>query len=148
VNDVQLQLEGWVLWFTLFWIIFLPTIMGIGGFFMFRKFLKRLPKEDGMSELDWQEQFIEKTKHLWPTDQKLFLEDLVRPVPELFRDIARQKIAGKIGEIALEENAKIITQDLVIRGYIMATPKRDYKFLIRTLREKQIDLSPYKGLFS
>nr|WP_205603763.1 DUF2621 family protein [Bacillus mesophilus] len=143
-----MQLEGWALWFTLFWIIFLPTIMGIGGFFMFRKFLKRLPKEDGMSELDWQERYIEMTLHLWPTDQKLFLEDLVKPVPELFRDIARQKIAGKIGEIALEENAKVITQDLVIRGYIMATPKRDYKFLIRTLREKQIDLSPYKGLFS
>jgi hypothetical protein len=148
VNDVQqLQLEGWALWFTLFWIIFLPTIMGIGGFFMFRKFLKRLPKEDGMSELDWQDQYIEQTKDLWPTDQKLFLEDLVKPVPELFRDIARQKIAGKIGELALEEKASTITQDLVIRGYIMATPKRDYKFLIKTLREKQIDLSPYKSLF-
>ncbi|WP_456279447.1 DUF2621 family protein [Bacillus sp. AK128] len=121
--------------------------MGIGGFFMFRKFLKRLPKEDGMSELDWQEQFIEKTKHLWPADQKHFLEDLVKPVPELFRDIARQKIAGKIGELALEEKASAITQDLVIRGYIMATPKRDYKFLIKTLREKKIDLSPYESLF-
>lgn len=142
------QFAEWTQWLIVLWTVFLVTMMGIGGFFMFRKFLKRLPKEDGMSELDWQDQFIEKTKHLWPDDQKLFLEELVKPVPELFRDIARQKIAGKIGELALKEKASTITQDLVIRGYIIATPKRDYKFLIKTLREKQIDLTPYKGLFS
>jgi hypothetical protein len=145
VNSV---LEGWFLWFIVFWTVFLITMMGIGGFFMFRKFLKRFPKEDGLSELDWQERFIEQTRNMWSNDQKIFLEDLVKPVPELFRDIARQKIAGKIGELALEERAPEITQDLVIRGYIMATPKRDYKFLIKTLREKKIDLTPYKGLFS
>ncbi|WP_246939645.1 DUF2621 domain-containing protein [Bacillus pinisoli] len=142
------QFAEWTQWLIIFWTVFLVTMMGIGGFFMFRKFLKRLPKEDGMSELDWQDQYIEKTKHLWPDEQKLLLEDLVRPVPELFRDIARQKIAGKIGELALEENASSITQDLVIRGYIIATPKRDYKFLIKALREKKIDLSPYEGLLS
>lgn len=122
--------------------------MAIGGFFMFRKFLKRLPKADGMSELDWQERYIEETRHLWPTDQKILLEELVKPVPELFRDVARQKITGKIGELALQEQVSKITQDLVIRGYIMATPKRDHKFLINTLKEKKIDLDLYKGLFS
>lgn len=143
-----MKLEGWFLWFILFWTVFLITMMSIGGFFMFRKFLKRLPKEDGMSELDWQERFIEQTRHLWPEDQLQLLDELVQPVPELFRDVARQKIAGKIGELAINERAKKITQDLVIRGYIMATPKRDYKFLVKKLNEKEIDLAPYTELLS
>ncbi|MFS1514889.1 DUF2621 domain-containing protein [Bacillus sp. SCS-151] len=141
------MLTGWFLWFILFWVIFLIGMFAIGGYFMFRKFFKRLPKEDGKSELDWQDYYIEKTYHLWPNDQKALLEELVKPVPELFRDVARQKIAGKIGEIALEEKANSITQSLVIKGYILATPKRDHKFLVRTLREKQIDLTPYESFF-
>ncbi|KHF29531.1 hypothetical protein LR68_01601 [Anoxybacillus sp. BCO1] len=83
---------------------------------MFRKFLKRLPKEDGKSELDWQQYYIEQTRHLWSEKEKALLEDLVRPVPELFRDVARQKIAGKIGELALQEKANRITEDLVVRA--------------------------------
>lgn len=122
-------------------------MLAIGGFFMFRKFLQRLPKEDGKSDLDWQEYYLQKTKHLWKQEEKDLLEELVAPVPELFRDVARAKIAGKIGQLALKENAKYITVDLVIRGYIIATPKRDHKFLIKRLKEKQIDYSPYKALF-
>ncbi|MFS0863862.1 DUF2621 domain-containing protein [Fredinandcohnia sp. 179-A 10B2 NHS] len=141
------QLTGWFLWFILIWVVFFITMLGIGGFFMFRKFLKKLPKEDGKSELDWQDYYIEKTRHLWPDEEKKLLEDLVKPVPELFRDVARQKIAGKIGELALQEKAKTISQDLVVKGYIVATPKRDHKFLLKTLHEKQIDIAPYKELF-
>jgi len=141
------MLTGWFLWFILIWVVFLFVMLSIGGYFMFRKFLKRLPKEDGKSELDWQEYYIEKTRHLWPNEQKELLEELVAPVPELFRDIARQKIAGKIGELALREKASEITQDLVIRGYIMATPKRDHKFLIKRLKEKNIDFKQYEALF-
>jgi hypothetical protein len=140
------MLSGWFLWMILFWVVFLAVMMGIGGFFMFRKFLKRLPKEDGKSVLDWQDYYIEKTKDLWPDDQKALLEELVSPVPELFRDVARQKIAGKIGELAINQQAKIITQDLVVQGYIIATPKRDHKFLIKKLQEKAIDLKPYQQL--
>jgi hypothetical protein len=141
------MLTGWFLWFILFWVLFLITMMAIGGFFMFRKFLKRLPKADGKSELDWQEYYINETRNLWPQEMKDLLEELVKPVPELFRDVARQKIAGKIGELALKENAKEITQDLVIRGYILATPRRDHKFLIKTLKENEIDITPYEHLF-
>jgi hypothetical protein len=141
------MLTGWFLWFILFWVVFLLVTMSIGGFFMFRKFLKRLPKEDGMSELDWQDYYIEQTKHLWHEHEKALLEDLVKPVPELFRDVARQKIAGKIGELALREKAARITEDLVIRGYIIATPKRDHKFLLKALKEKNIDVTPYQHLF-
>ncbi|KJL06352.1 DUF2621 domain-containing protein [Priestia aryabhattai] len=141
------MLEGWFLWVILFWVVFLMSMFAIGGFFMFRKFLKRLPKEDGMSELDWQDHYLSKTIHLWSADQKQLLNVLVEPVPELFRDVAKQKIAGKIGELALEERAASITEDLIVRGYILATPKRDHKFLLKTLKKQKIDAVPYQHLF-
>ncbi len=71
---------------------------------MFRKFLKQLPKQDGKSDMDWEIYYMDKTKHMWKQEEKDFLEDLVSPVPELFRDVARHKIASKIGEIALKQN--------------------------------------------
>lgn len=141
------MLEGWFLWVILFWVVFLMSMFAIGGFFMFRKFLKRLPKEDGMSELDWQDHYLSKTVHLWSADQKQLLNVLVEPVPELFRDVAKQKIAGKIGELAIEEQAASITEDLIVRGYILATPKRDHKFLLKTLKKQKIDAVPYRHLF-
>ncbi|MGN9865325.1 DUF2621 family protein [Bacillus swezeyi] len=141
------MLEGWFLWLMLAWIITMIVLLSIGGFFMFRKFLKRLPKEDGKSELDWQDYYIEQTRHLWKEEEKELLEELVSPVPELFRDIARAKIAGKIGELALQEKARTINQDLIVKGYIMATPKKDHKFLLKRLRQKNIDHTPYQELF-
>lgn len=143
-----LALEGWFLWFILFWVVVLISLMAIGGFFMFRKFLKSLPKQDGRSDLDWQNHFLDKTIHLWSEDAKALLGELVSPVPELFRQVAKEKIAGKIGQLALEEQAATITNDLIIRGYIQATPKRDHKFLRKKLQEMQIDVSPYEQLFS
>ncbi|MDG4656016.1 DUF2621 domain-containing protein [Ectobacillus antri] len=142
------MLNGWFSWFIVGWTVILLGLMSIGGYFMFRKFLKRLPKEDGMSILDWEAHYIDKTRHLWNDEQKALLEELVSPVPELFRDVARSKIAGKIGELALQEKATAITQDLIIRGYIIATPKRDHKFLIKTLDKKQIDYSQHTSLFT
>jgi len=141
-------MSGWFMGFIILWSVFLLTIMFIGGFFMFRKFLKRLPKEDGKSILDWQDYYIEQTLHLWTEDKKKLLNELVEPVPELFRDVAKQKIAGKIGELALKENAQQLNLDLIVRGYIIATPKRDHKFLIKKLQEKQIDIEPYQELLS
>ncbi|WP_342430671.1 DUF2621 domain-containing protein [Neobacillus sp. FSL H8-0543] len=141
------MLSGWFLWFILFWVVVLSSSMAIGGFFMFRKFLKKLPKDDGKSMMDWEMHYVNESRHLWSDPEKALLEDLVSPVPELFRDVARQKIAGKIGEIALKENASKITEDLVIRGYIQATPKRDHKFLRKKLFEKQIEVAPYEHLF-
>ena len=90
---------------------------------------------------------LSKLKDLWSTEQKALLEDLVSPVPELFRDIARHKIAGKIGELALKEDAKKITDDLLIRGYIIATPKRDHKFLKKKLLERKVNMRLYEHLF-
>ncbi|WP_335871790.1 DUF2621 domain-containing protein [Bacillus sp. 2205SS5-2] len=141
------MLEGWFLLFILLWGVILISLFAIGGYFMFRKFLKRMPKEDGKSILDWQEHYVNESIDLWNPDQKSLLEELVSPVPELFRDVARQKIAGKIGELALEEKSPSISQEQVIRGYILATPKRDHKFLRKKLKEMHIDVSPYQHLF-
>ncbi|MBN8191335.1 DUF2621 domain-containing protein [Bacillus sp. NTK074B] len=141
------MLEGWFLYFILFWVVFLVASFAIGGFFMFRKFLKRFPKEDGKSDLDWEEHYVNETIHLWGDDEKKMLNELVTPVPELFRDVAKQKIAGKIGELALKERAGAITQELVIKGYILATPKRDHKFLRKKLEEMHIEVTPYEHLF-
>lgn len=113
---------------------------------MFRKFLKRMPKEDGISTIDWEEFYIEKTRQLWSEDQKIFLEELTSPVPELFRDVAQQRIAGEIGRLALERRLRHMTQDTIIEGYILATPKRDHKFLVKKLKEKEIDTAPYEEL--
>ncbi len=142
------MLSGWFMWFILFWGVTLVSLMAIGGFFMFRKFLKALPKDDGKSILDWEEHYVDKTIHLWGDDQKALLNELVSPVPELFRPVAKQKIAGKIGELALDEKAKSITQELLIRGYILATPKRDHKFLRKKLAEMEIDVTPYNKFFN
>lgn len=129
------------------WGFLMIGTLGIGGFFMFRKFLKQLPKEDGWSEMDWQRYYIEKTKHMWNEEEKELLEIFVKPVPELFRDVARETIAGKIGEVALAHQATKITQEIMIEGYIIGTPKRDHRFLRRTLKEQNIDVEPYEHLF-
>src|SRR5690625_2634918 len=115
---------------------------------MFRKFLKQLPKEDGKSEMDWQRYYIDQTKHMWKEEELELLNELVSPVPELFRDVAKQTIASKIGELALVKNKDEITRDLLIEGYIIGTPKRDHRFLRRKLREKNIDVSPYEKFFN
>jgi len=140
-------LDGWFLWFILFWVVVLISLMGIGGFFMFRKFLKAMPKQDGKSDLDWQNIYLDKTIHLWGEEEKKLLTELVDPVPELFRQVAKEKIAGKIGEIALDEHASKIDLDLIIRGYIIASPKRDHKFLRKKLNEMKIDTTNYDHLF-
>lgn len=130
-----------------FWTFLMLTLLGIGGFFMFRKFLKQIPKEDGNSEMDWQHYFIEKTTHMWSQQELDLLEELVSPVPELFRDVARQSIAAKIGELALEKQQTEINQDILIEGYIIGTPKRDHRFLRKKLKEKNIDVAPYEQFF-
>src|SRR5690625_1328983 len=74
------------------WGFLLIGLMAIGGFFMFRKFLKQIPKEDGKSAMDWEEYYMNKTVHMWEENEKLLLEELVSPVPELFRNVAKHKI--------------------------------------------------------
>lgn len=142
------EMSLWFEYFVILWGFFMIGILGIGGYFMFRKFLKQLPKEDGKSEMDWQLYYIEKTKHMWREEELQLLNELVEPVPELFRDTAKQTIASKIGELALKENKEVIDRDLLIKGYIIGTPKRDHKFLRKKLKEKNIDIAPYEHYFA
>ena len=142
-----LGLDGWFLWFIVFWVFVLAGLFAIGGYFMFRKFLKVLPKDDGKSMLDWEEYYVNESLHLWRDQAKVMLNELVTPVPDLFRPVAKQKIAGKVAQIALEEKASSIEHDHLIRGYIQATPKRDHKFLRKKLESMEIDMTPYEHLF-
>ena len=142
-----MALSGWFLWFILFWVVVLVGLFAIGGFFMFRKFLKSIPKKDGLSDLNWEEYYVDKTIHLWKDKDKELLNELVQPVPDLFRPVAKQKIAGRIGQSRLEEKVKKMEHQHIIRGYIQATPKRDHKFLRKKLHELDIDVAPYERYF-
>jgi hypothetical protein len=136
------------MWFIIFWVFVLLFFMSVGGYFMFRKFLKVLPKADGKSKLDWQNHYVDSSRHLWTDDSKTFLDQLVSPVPTAFRDIAKHSIAAKIGEVALSEGAEEVTRDHCIKGYILATPRRDYKSLTSFLEKQQIDYSAHRHLLN
>lgn len=136
------------MYFLVFWGFVLLFFMGIGGFFMFRKFMKVLPQRDGKSKLDWQNHYIEASRHLWTDDAKALLDLLVSPVPAAFRDIARHSIAARIGQVALEKGAPEITREHCIEGYILATPRRDYKSLISHLERNGIDYQPYRHILA
>lgn len=136
------------MWFIFFWVFVMVGFLAIGGYFMFRKFFKVLPMADGKSKLDWQNHYVEASRHLWTEDSKAFLEKLVSPVPTAFRDIARHTIAAKIGQIVLEAGASEVTRDHCIQGYIVATPRRDYKSLIAFLEKEQIDYRRYEHLLN
>ncbi|GJM78259.1 hypothetical protein HMSSN139_07550 [Paenibacillus sp. HMSSN-139] len=131
-----------------FWGFVLLGMMAIGGFFMFRKFLKVLPKADGMSKLDWQNHWVEQSRHLWTDEAKAFLDRLVEPragpVPGYRQAFDRRGDR----QIALQEKASEVTQEHCIRGYIVATPKRDNKFLVKFLEKNQIDYRPYRHLMN
>lgn len=140
------RMAEWMKWFIFFWCFVMVGSMAIGGYFMFRKFLKVMPKQDGKSKLDWQNYYVEQSRHLWTDETKALLDKLVQPVPSPFRDIAKHSIAAKIGELALAEKAERITEEHCIRGYILATPKRDHKWLISFLEKNGFDYSPYRNL--
>ena len=134
------------MYFIISWAALMVVFMAIGGYFMFRKFLKLLPKKDGMSKLDWQNYWVEKSRPLWTEESKAFLDLLVSPVPKPFRDIAKHSIAAEIGRIAVESGASEVTREHCIEGYIKATPKRDYRSLISFLEKNGIDYGPYRHL--
>lgn len=139
----------WFMYFLVFWGFVLLFFMSVGGFFMFRKFMKVLPQgDDGKSKLDRQNHYLEASRHLWTDDAKAFLDLLVSPVPTAFRDIARHSIAARIGQLALEKNAPEVTRELCLEGYILATPRRDYKSLIHHLDKNGIDYRPYQHLLA
>jgi hypothetical protein len=136
----------WFVYFIWFWTFVMVGAMAIGGFFMFRKFLKVMPKADGKSKLDWQNYWVERSRPLWTDESKAMLDKLVSPVPGPFRDIAKHSIAARIGQLAVESGASSVTNEHCIEGYILATPKRDYRSLKSFLDKNEIDYSAYKHL--
>ncbi|MWC30097.1 DUF2621 domain-containing protein [Paenibacillus sp. MMS18-CY102] len=140
--------QSWFMYFIMFWVVVMVGFMAIGGFFMFRKFLKVLPKRDGKSKLDWQNYWVERSRGMWTDDSKAFLEELVSPVPSAFRDIARHTIAARIAQVAIEHGQSEVSRDHCIEGYIRATPKRDYRSLVSFLNKRGIDYSPYNHLLN
>jgi len=141
-------MNDWFMYFIVFWAVVMLAAMTVGGYFMFRKFLKIMPKADGKSKLDWQNYWVDQSRPMWTDDSKQFLAELVSPVPTPFRDIASHSIAASIGQVAIESGAKTVTRGHCIEGYIKATPKRDYNSLMTFLKKKNIDYSPYNHLFN
>ena len=137
---------NWFMWSIAFWTVVMVLFMTVGGYFMFRKFLKVLPQRDGKSKLDWQNYWVERSRPLWTEESKEFLEKLVSPVPTAFRDIARHSIAAKSGQVAVESGASQVTEAHCIEGYILATPKRDHRSLRDFLEKNEIDYSAYRHL--
>ena len=140
--------NNWFMYFIVFRAFVMLGFMSIGGYFMFRKFLKVLPQRDGKSKLDWQNYWVDRSRGMWPEDSKNFLDRLVAPVPGAFRDIAKHSIAAKIAQVAVESGATEVSENHCIEGYIRATPKRDYRSLISFLEKQNIDYSPYKHLLN
>lgn len=136
----------WFIYFIMFWVVVLVGSMSIGGYFMFRKFLKVMPQRDGKSKLDWQNYWVERSRPLWTDESKAMLDKLVSPVPGPFRDIAKHSIAARIGQLAVESGAESVTNEHCIQGYILATPKRDHRSLKDFLEKNQIDYSAYRHL--
>ncbi len=136
-------MSGWLL---TMWGSFLVVFMMIGGYFMFRKFFKILPMADGKSKLDWQNYYVDQSRHLWTDESKAMLDKLVSPIPGAFRDIAKHSIAAKIGQLALERNAEAVTIDDCVKGYILATPKRDHGWLKKFLDKEGIDYQAHVHL--
>jgi len=136
----------WFIYFIWFWTFVLIGFMTIGGYFMFRKFLKVMPQRDGKSKLDWQNYWVERSRPLWTDESKIMLDKLVSPVPGPFRDIAKHSIAARIGQLAVESGASSVTNEHCIEGYILATPKRDHRSLKDFLEKNQIDYSAYRHL--
>ena len=71
----------WFMFFIIFWVFVMTGAMAVGGYFMFRKFLKVLPQRDGKSKLDWQNYWVERSRTCGRTNAKTLLDELVSPFP-------------------------------------------------------------------
>lgn len=78
--------------------------------------------------------------------RKALLNELVRPVPSLFRDAAKKAIAAKIAEIALERRVPSIDEKIILEGYILATPRQDHRFLWKHVERLGLDVSEFEDL--
>lgn len=82
----------------------------------------------------------------YTTETKKLLDELVSPIPFLFRSAAKKMIDKKIREVAAEKGHEQIDQDTVLRGYLLASQGKDMERVKSVLVGKGIDLSPYQDL--
>jgi catechol 2,3-dioxygenase-like lactoylglutathione lyase family enzyme len=57
----------------------------------------------------------------WAPDGEALLKSLLKSVPSLFRSLARRRVVAVAEELAAGTN--IVTREIVIRGYILASPR-------------------------
>jgi hypothetical protein len=81
----------------------------------------------------------------WNTDAKELLEGLLKPIPIFARPMARKGIEKKIIEVT---EGEAVTQEDVIKGYIIASPGAMQDRAVKLLKAKNIDLTPYEELLS
>lgn len=82
----------------------------------------------------------------YTTETKNLLDELVSPIPFLFRSAAKKMIDKKIREVAADKGQTKIDRDTVIRGYLLASQGKDMDRVKSFLISKGIDLSPYQDL--
>lgn len=79
----------------------------------------------------------------WNTEAKELLEELLKPIPIFARPMARKGIEKNIIEVA---GGETITQNDVVKGYIIASPGKMQDRAVKLLKAKNIDLTPYEDL--
>lgn len=81
----------------------------------------------------------------YQTEAKQLLEELVEPIPVFVRPMVKKGIEAKLKEIRANEE---ITQDDVIRAFLLASPGNMKQKVIDLLKKKNIDLDPYEDLLN
>jgi len=63
------------------------------------------------------------TSTRWGVEAEVLLKGLLQHVPALFRGLARRKVTKLVEELAGETADRIVTSELVVRGYILSSAK-------------------------
>lgn len=74
-------------------------------------------------------------------DAKQLLEELTAPIPVFVRPMVKKGIESKIKDVQTGEE---VTQDDVIKGFLMSSPGNMRARAIALLKSKKIDLTPYE----
>ncbi|AUD13876.1 DUF2621 domain-containing protein [Planococcus sp. MB-3u-03] len=99
------------------------------------KFLKSMPKEDGLSDLNWEEYYVEK-RSTYGEPKKRALERIGTAGAGPFPPGGETENRGAHRRDPAGGKAKKMELQHIIRGYIQATPKRDHKFLRKNGRTR------------
>ncbi len=62
----------------------------------------------------------------------------------MLRDAGKGKMGGKMGEVGIKEKVGKIDEEVMMKGYIVASGKREDRLLKRDVGEKKMDLEGYE----